>query len=96
MIVKIKRFGLPYNPRKEKRMKNKITKHIVVFLCLFIVIVAIATVGFAMLMRNYISCLTINRHSRFGMDKFIGIVLGWNYWQSDFWSPCLFRSILYD
>lgn len=60
VIVKIKRFGLPYNPRKEKRMKNKITKHIVVFLCLFIVIVAIATVGFAMLMRNYISCLTIN------------------------------------
>ncbi len=57
VILKMKRFGLPYNPGKEKRIKNKITKHIVVFLCLFIVIVAIATVGFAMIIRNYISCL---------------------------------------
>ncbi len=46
--------------QSEKREANKITKHIVLFLCLFIVIVAIATVGFAMLMRNDISCLTIN------------------------------------
>lgn len=60
MKIKIKRFGLPYNPRKERRVKNRTTKHIIRFLCLFIVILALLTLGFEILMRNYIVCLAIN------------------------------------
>lgn len=60
MKIKIKRFGLPYNPGKEKRVKNKITKHIILFLCLFIVIAALLAVGFEMLIRSHIVCLAIN------------------------------------
>jgi hypothetical protein len=60
MKMEIKRFGLPYNPRKHKKVKNKITKHIIIFLCVFIVIAATLSVGFALVTRNYISSLTIN------------------------------------
>ena len=60
MSVKIKRFGLPYNPQKEKRRKNKITKHIIIFLCVFIVVAAILAIAFSLMMRNYIACLSIN------------------------------------
>lgn len=60
MKIEIKRFGLPYNPRKQKRVKNKITKQIIIFLCVFIVIAATISVGFAIVTRNYISSLTIN------------------------------------
>lgn len=38
MKIKIRRFGLPYNPAKERREKNRISSHIIVFLCLFIIV----------------------------------------------------------
>lgn len=60
MSFKIERFGLPYNPQKEKRKRNKITKHIIIFLCVFVVVAAILALGFALFMRNYIACLSIS------------------------------------
>ena len=60
MKIKIKRFGLPYDPRKEYRVKNRTTKYIIIFLCLFIVIAAVIAVRFEILMRNRIACLAIN------------------------------------
>lgn len=60
MKIKIKRFGLPYDPEKEKRVKNKIAKHIIIFLCLFIVIAALLAVKLEILMRNHIVSLAIN------------------------------------
>lgn len=60
MKIEIKRFELPYNPRKQKKVKNKITKHIIIFLCVFIVIASALSVGFAIVTRYYISSLTIN------------------------------------
>lgn len=41
MKIKIKRFGLPDNPGQEKRVKNRITRHIILFLCSFIVIASL-------------------------------------------------------
>lgn len=32
MILKTKRFGLPYDPQKEKKQKKKLTKHIIIIL----------------------------------------------------------------
>lgn len=60
MPFKIQRFGLPYNPQKEKSKRNKITKHIIIFLCVFVIVAAIVALGFALCMRNYIACLSIN------------------------------------
>lgn len=60
MKIKIKRFGLPYNPGKDRRVKNRTTKHIILFLCLFIVIAAILAIWFESMMRNHIACLAIN------------------------------------
>ena len=30
MMLKTKRFGLPYDPQKEKKQKKKLTKHIII------------------------------------------------------------------
>lgn len=59
-MIQIKRFGIPYNPRKEKRIKNKITKHIIVFLIFFIVIAIIATFRFECWIRTQISSLVVD------------------------------------
>lgn len=59
MKIEIKRFGLPYNPKKQKKVRNKITKQIIIFLCVFIIIAATLSVGFVIVMRNYISSMTI-------------------------------------
>ncbi len=60
MKIEIKRFGLPYCPAKEKKRKNKITKQIVVFLCLFVIVAIVLSIGLAIVTRNYISVLAIN------------------------------------
>lgn len=60
MKVEMKRFGLPYCPAKEKERKNKITKHIVIFLCFFVVVATVLSIGLAIVTRNYISVLAIN------------------------------------
>lgn len=56
MKIKIKRFGLPYNPGKERRVKNRTTKHIILFLCLFIVIAVMLAVGFEIKIYSF-SCI---------------------------------------
>lgn len=58
--ILMKRFGLPFNPRKEKRMKNKITKHIIIFLILFMICAIIFTLRFEWWMRTQISCLAVD------------------------------------
>lgn len=58
--IKIKRFGLGYNPKKEKRESNKITKHIIIFICMFVIVAVMITVWFMIMMREYIANLTIN------------------------------------
>jgi hypothetical protein len=60
MKIKTERFGLPYNPGKERQVKNRLTKHIILFLCLFIVIAVMLALGFEILMRNHITYLAIN------------------------------------
>lgn len=60
MKIKIKRFGLPYNPGKERRVKNRTTKHIILFLCLFIVVAVMLAIGFEILMWNHIASFAIN------------------------------------
>lgn len=59
MKIYTKRFGLPYNPKKEKRAKNKITRHIIIFLLLFVVIAVKAAISFEQWMRTQISQLLI-------------------------------------
>lgn len=58
--ILMKRFGLPFNPRKEKRMKNKITKHIIIFIILFMICAIIFTLRFEWWMRTQISCLAVD------------------------------------
>lgn len=59
-MISIKRFGLPYNPRKEKKRKDKIIKHIIAFLVIFILVAALSAVGFSILLRKYIGCMAIS------------------------------------
>lgn len=58
--ISIKRFGLPFNPKREKKIKNKITKHIIIFLVLFIVCAITFTLLFEWWMRTQISCLAVD------------------------------------
>ena len=56
----IERFGLPYNPQKEKRTKNKITNHIILFLCFFIIIAILSAIRLERIIQCHIGCLAIN------------------------------------
>lgn len=58
MKVTFKRFGLPYNPRKDK--KNKIIRHIVWFLNAFIAISVLLAMVVEALIRISIAKLAIN------------------------------------
>lgn len=60
MFITTKRFGLPYNPQKEKRIRNKIPRQIIRFLILFILVGGLSAVGVAKLIQKHISCMTIN------------------------------------
>lgn len=60
MKIKMERFGLPYNPRKELANKNKITNQIISFLCIFVLIAMILAVFFSVKLRNYVACFAIN------------------------------------
>lgn len=55
----IKRFGLLHNPKKEKKKRNRIIKQIIIFLCVFIILSTFLAIGFELLIRNYITTLTI-------------------------------------
>lgn len=59
MRMIIKRFGLPHNPKKEKKKRNRIMKQIIMFLCIFIVVAILLAIVFEMLIRNYITDLAI-------------------------------------
>ncbi len=56
----IERFGLPYNPKKEKKKNNKIIRHIVFFLFVFIAISVLATLKIEALIRGTIAKLAVN------------------------------------
>lgn len=60
MMLKTKRFGLPYDPQKEKKQKKKLTKHIIIILCLIVLIVSTLSLFFSITIRNYVSCMAIN------------------------------------
>jgi hypothetical protein len=60
MKVEYKRFGLPFNPRKEKNAKNKISKQIIMILCIFVIIAASLSFAFMVAIRKYITILHIN------------------------------------
>ena len=60
MKVTFKRFGLPYNPQKDKKNKNKIIRHIVWFLIAFIDISVLLTLVVEALIRISIAKLAIN------------------------------------
>lgn len=60
MKVTFKRFGLPYNPQKDKKNKNKnkIIRHIVWFLIAFIAISVLLTLVVEALTDTDIHCKT--------------------------------------
>lgn len=60
MKVTFKRFGLPYNPQKDKKNKNKIIRHIVWFLIVFIAISVLLTLVAEALIRISVAKLAIN------------------------------------
>lgn len=60
MKIEMKRFGLPYNPGKERRIKNKTIGNIILFLVIFIIAAAFLSIGVMMLVRRNIICLSIN------------------------------------
>jgi len=57
--IEMKRFGLPYNPKKEKGENNKIIKQTITFLCVFILITVIATIIIAKLIQNHITNFSV-------------------------------------
>lgn len=60
MKITMKRFGVTYNPRRERQAKNRMTKHIIMFFCFFIAISAFLAVGLELFIRNRIICLSVN------------------------------------
>lgn len=60
MKVIFKRFGLPYNPQKDKKKKNKIIRHIVWFLVAFIAASVIVTLAIEALIRGSVTKLVVN------------------------------------
>ena len=60
MKIKMKRFGLPFNPQKERSDRNKITNQIIAFLCIFVIIAIILAIFFSLKLRNYVACYSID------------------------------------
>ena len=60
MKVEYKRFGLPYNPQKEKKTKNKLILHIVLFLIIFIAVAVVLTLGVEALIRLSVVQLSVD------------------------------------
>ena len=60
MNVIFKRFGLPYNPEKDKKKKNKTIRHLVWFLVAFIAVSVIVTLAIEALIRVSVAKLTVN------------------------------------
>lgn len=52
--IDIKRFGLPYNPQKEKKQNNKIVRQTIIFLCVFVLFAFAITVIIAKLIQSHI------------------------------------------
>ncbi len=60
MKIATKRFGLPYNPSKEKKSKNKILRQIMLILVLFCAVALSFSFAFAAILRSYISSMSIS------------------------------------
>lgn len=60
MRMIFERFGLPYNPQKEKKKNNKIIRHVVSFLLIFIALSVLATLKIEALIRETIAKLAVN------------------------------------
>ncbi len=59
MRFNIKRFGLHYDPQKEKRQNNKIVKQTIIFLCVFILLAIIITAIIAKVIQNHIASFSV-------------------------------------
>jgi len=57
--IDIKRFGLLYNPKKEKREKNKIVRQTIILLCVLVLVDAVLTAVIAKLIQNHIINFTV-------------------------------------
>lgn len=60
MKIECRRFGLPYNPQKEKKTKNKLIRHIVLFLIIFVAIAVLLTLGVETLIRLSVARLSVD------------------------------------
>lgn len=96
MLFKSTRFGIPYNPKGERREKNRIMKNIIIFLCVFIIIAVIFAVGFAILIQNNITCFAVNDKIDSTWISSLASYWGGNHWWLVFRSFCFFRSFLYN
>ena len=47
MNIKIERFGLPYNPQKERRKRKRIIRQILLFVFFYVILAAALAVGVA-------------------------------------------------
>ena len=90
MKVTFKRFGLPYNPQKDKKNKNKIIRHIVWFLIAFIAISVLLTLVVEALIR-----ISIAKLARLNVDWIFSFILGRDYWWNDFRNTCFYWCVLY-
>ena len=58
-MFRMERFGLTYNPRKEKRQKNKIKKQIIFILLIFSLIAIGFTIAIAKIVQTHIECISV-------------------------------------
>lgn len=59
-MFRIKRFGLPYNYKKEKRQKNKIVRQIILFLFIFALVATVVTIVIAKTVQDNIACISVD------------------------------------
>ncbi|MEE1073992.1 MAG: hypothetical protein U0K93_00780 [Acutalibacteraceae bacterium] len=58
-MFKIKRFGIPYNPSREKRQRNKIKRQIILILFTFSLTAIGITIAIAKIIQNNIACISV-------------------------------------
>lgn len=95
MKVTFKRFGLSYNPQKDKKNKNKIIRHIVWFLIAFIAISVLLTLVVEALIRISIAKLAINDTIDSTWIGSLASYWGRDYWWNDFRNTCFYWCVLY-
>lgn len=58
--IGIRRFGCPYNPKKELRERKKTKRHILISLLVFSILALVLTIVIFMVIKKYVACLAIN------------------------------------